>query len=207
MYAVVSRAQDCVEARRMHRLGPATQPRQALLQLCTPAQVDIKDTLGRTALHRACGEASVHCTAARAHCRQGCTAAMASLLRSGKCDINAKARVMALSSHRHATQDNRLATPLLWATVTNRPEMLVELLARGAKPLLCDVTGKTALQYALEKNHAECAKLLKAHSSVSRCVPRSNGEESLSAAARSAAGPPRSQTQCKAPRRASRTRV
>ena len=66
-------------------------------------------------------------------------------------------------------QDNRLATPLLWATVTNRPEQLAELLTRGAKPLLCDVTGKTALQYALEKTYAECAKILKAYSSVARC--------------------------------------
>ena len=80
--------------------------------------------------------------------------AATSLVLSRKCDINAR--------------DGRLATPLLWATVSNRPEVIKFLLEHHAKTLLCDVTGKTALQYALQMNFSECAKLIKAYSNMPR---------------------------------------
>jgi ankyrin repeat protein len=72
------------------------------------------------------------------------------LLKSKKCTVDA--------------QDSRGATPLLWATVTNKPESVQALLVGGAKALLGDNSGKTPLQYALQLNYTVCAELLKQYS-------------------------------------------
>lgn len=133
MYAVASRASESIDV---------------LLRHCSTAVVGMGDTIGRTALHRACGDGQFD--------------AVVRLIASKKCDINSK--------------DNRLATPLLWATVTNRPELLQLLLENNAKPLLCDATGKTALQYALQMNFLECVKILKSHSNVPRGSVSNTGE-------------------------------
>eukprot|EP00042_Codosiga_hollandica_P037927 m.303846 g.303846 ORF g.303846 m.303846 type:complete len:1167 (+) comp55258_c0_seq2:30-3530(+) len=108
-----------------------------LIKHCNADIVNLKDNNGRTALHRACGE--------------GATESVMDLVASGKCNLDC--------------QDDRQATPLHWATVTNRPQLIRYLLDKGAKPLVCDSQGRTALQFALQMNFHECVKVLKLHTS------------------------------------------
>jgi len=69
--------------------------------------------------------------------------------------------------------DIRMTTPLHWcnplwvtaaycvrAAVCNRPDVCKTLAQRGAKLMFRAVNGMTALHYAIQKNHAECANLL-----------------------------------------------
>jgi len=65
------------------------------------------------------------------------------------------ANVNAMSAYR--------STPLDWAIIRNRPEIVELLIANGADVNAKDAFGKTPLDSAIEKNHTELADLLRKH--------------------------------------------
>ncbi|KAL5460565.1 hypothetical protein EMCRGX_G034017 [Ephydatia muelleri] len=56
--------------------------------------------------------------------------------------------------------DNNWRTPLHWAAVCESPEVIRALLASGASQSVCDSSGRTALDYAIERGYHYCALLL-----------------------------------------------
>lgn len=56
--------------------------------------------------------------------------------------------------------DNNWRTPLHWAVVCENPEVIRALLASGASQSVCDSSGRTALNYAIERGYHYCALLL-----------------------------------------------
>ena len=57
-------------------------------------------------------------------------------------------------------RNNYQSTPLMWAAHQGHTKICEMLLALGADPSLKDWQGKTALDYARQRNKPECAALL-----------------------------------------------
>eukprot|EP00056_Hartaetosiga_gracilis_P013197 m.216546 g.216546 ORF g.216546 m.216546 type:complete len:1488 (-) comp13806_c1_seq3:3847-8310(-) len=97
------------------------------------AIVNQKDARGRTVLHLAIGE-------------QRPLEMVMAILTSGEVDVNAT--------------DVGARTPLHWAAVCNREDLIEVLVRKGAKLQYRDKTGMTPLHWALEKGFTACADTL-----------------------------------------------
>lgn len=95
--------------------------------------INSKDNRGRTALHLAIGaETPIMCAKI--------------LLDNSATDVNCT--------------DSSMRTPLHWAAVCNRPDVIEVLFMRGANPNYRDVSGRTPMHYASEKNNQQAMQAL-----------------------------------------------
>lgn len=68
--------------------------------------------------------------------------------------------------------DQRLTTPLHWAAVCNRPDVVTALLEHGARVMARDASGLSPLHYATERGFHECANAMQRYGGSSSALAR-----------------------------------
>eukprot|EP00730_Choanoeca_flexa_P003815 TRINITY_DN11513_c0_g1_i1.p1 TRINITY_DN11513_c0_g1~~TRINITY_DN11513_c0_g1_i1.p1 ORF type:complete len:1296 (+),score=285.48 TRINITY_DN11513_c0_g1_i1:64-3951(+) len=81
-------------------------------------------------------------------------------LACNKTDIKAALTLLQVAGICIDVMDNRGTTPLHWAAASNSIGVCQVLLQHGARAEIQDRQGRTALEYANEKNHVQCAMVL-----------------------------------------------